>query len=213
MPESQRFVTGNTGIDAVKAIASTKPNTWYSEHEGRVVLLTTHRRENWGDPQTQIAKAALGLLEQFEDILLVVPMHRNPAVRSVLSAVLAGHPRAELIEPPDYAEFVKLMERSDLILTDSGGVQEEAPTFGIPVLVLRDTTERPEGVEAGTAKLVGTDKDKILEEASTILSSDEARIEMARAVSPYGDGLASARIRYVVLEHFGIASPLEAMWG
>ena len=213
VPNSSLFVTGNTGIDAVKAIASSKPNNWYSDHEGRVVLLTTHRRENWGDPQTRIAQAALELLERFDDILVVVPMHRNPAVRSVLSAVMAGHPRVDLIEPPDYAEFVKLMERSDLILTDSGGVQEEAPTFGIPVLVLRDTTERPEGVEAGTAKLVGTDKDKILGEASTILGSDEARIEMARAVSPYGDGMASARIRYVVFEHFGLASPLEAMWG
>jgi len=210
-PESI-FVTGNTGIDAVLAMGSNIQTTWYPEWEGRIVLLTTHRRENWGEPQRQIAHAALRLLDDFPDLLLVVPMHRNPQVREVLTGVLGEHPRARLIEPPDYGDFVPLMKRSTIILSDSGGVQEEAPAFGIPVLVLRDTTERPEGCDAGTAKLVGTEENRIYTEAHVLLSNERAYRLMAHAVSPYGDGKASARIRYVILRHLGIDSEEVPMW-
>ncbi len=207
------YVTGNTGIDAVLQIAGSENQSWFAEHPGRVVLLTTHRRENWGDPQRRIARAARKLLDSHDDVLLVVPMHRNPQVRDVLTAELGDHSRVRLIEPPDYAPFVKLMQRSTLILTDSGGVQEEAPAFGIPVLVLRDTTERPEGVDAGAAKLVGTDEQAIVSEGLSLLEDPATYAAMAHAISPYGDGRAAARIRSTVLRHLGVDSPVEAMWG
>ncbi len=206
------FVTGNTGIDAVRLIAASEKRAWYANRSERVVLLTTHRRENWGEPQQRIAEAAKRIVTAFDDVLLVVPMHKNPQVREVLSSVLGGLPRTELIEPPDYAEFVKLLERSTLVLTDSGGIQEEAPTFGVPVLVLRETTERPEGVHAGTAKLVGTDEDAIVLEATRLLSSSEDYSRMAKALSPYGDGRAACRIRWATLDRFGVTSPQESMW-
>lgn len=205
-------VTGNTGIDAVLQVARTSQEAWYPAHPGRVVLLTTHRRENWGEPQKAIARAALRLVETHQDILLVVPMHKNPQVRELLTSILGNHPRIDLIEPPDYAKFVKLMQRSTIILSDSGGVQEEAPAFGIPVLVLRDTTERPEGVDAGTAKLVGTDEEKIFSEAHILLCDPQAFERMAHAVSPYGDGRAAERIRYILLSKVGIGSPAVSMW-
>lgn len=210
-PESV-FVTGNTGIDAVMATAAGVGTEWFPDHQGRIVLLTTHRRENWGEPQKQIAEAAKELVERFEDVLLVVPMHRNPAVRDTLMGVLGGMSRVRLIEPPDYADFVKLMKRSNLALTDSGGVQEEAPSFGLPVLVLRETTERPEGVDAGTARLVGTDKAAIVSTGMELLGDQVAYDLMAKATSPYGDGKASARIRFVTLRSLGIETPQEAMW-
>jgi UDP-N-acetylglucosamine 2-epimerase (non-hydrolysing) len=207
------FVTGNTGIDAVQRVAEKHEKAWFTEHTGRVLLLTTHRRENWGEPQERIARAALEVVQRFEDLLLVVPMHRNPSVRETLNGVLGGHDRVRLIEPPEYADFVKLMQRASVILTDSGGVQEEAPTFGVPVLVLRETTERPEGVEAGTAKLVGTDLDRIVTETCTLLTDPTALQTMAKAVSPYGDGRASERIRSVVLERLGVPTDKVPMWG
>jgi len=206
------FVTGNTGIDAVLAMAESQGKVWFAEHPGRVVLLTTHRRENWGEPQKQIALAALEIVQAIEDVMLVVPMHRNPDVRSTLLGVLEGHPRVALIEPPDYPDFVTLMRRSDLILTDSGGVQEEAPAFGKPVLVLRETTERPEGVTAGVAALVGSDKDRIVDRALVLLRDASEYQRMSQAVSPYGDGRAAPRIRYLALRMLGIESPEEAMW-
>lgn len=206
------WVTGNTGIDAVLQIAQSEAQTWYPGHSGRVLMLTTHRRENWGEPQQRIARAAKDLVERYQDAVLVVAMHRNPVVRQVLESILGGHPRIHLIEPPDYAPFVKLMQRSTLILTDSGGVQEEAPAFGKPVLVLRDTTERPEGVDAGAAKLVGTDYEAIYRTACVLLDDPAAYSKMSEAVSPYGDGRAAARIRSVVLEALGLESLKEAMW-
>ncbi len=206
------FVTGNTGIDAVLLAAETSQEAWFPEHAGRVLLLTTHRRENWGEPQRNIAQAALTIVEQFPDTLLVVPMHPNPTVRHLLTEVLGAHPRIRLIEPPEYPLFVKLMQRATLILSDSGGVQEEAPAFGIPVLVLRDTTERPEGVTAGTAKLVGTDRDKIVAEGVSLLSDENLYKAMAQAVSPYGDGRAAERVRFHVLNELGIESPSVADW-
>lgn len=209
---SDVLVTGNTGIDAVLQVAANSQVDWYKEHSGRVVLLTTHRRENWGGPQRCIARAARRLVEEFSDVLLVVPMHRNPQVREVLQAELGGHERIDLIEPPEYNKFVKLMQRSKLILSDSGGVQEEAPAFGIPVLVLRDTTERPEGVDAGTSRLVGTDEETIYGAAQRLLSDDAAHREMAQAISPYGDGKAAPRIRYSLLSRMRIDSPQVPMW-
>lgn len=198
----QIFVTGNTGIDAVMHVAEREPQTWYPEHPGRIVLLTTHRRENWGEPQQDIARAALEITNRFPDVHLVVPMHKNPVVRETLEGILSGHPRISLIEPPEYPKFVKLMQRSSLILTDSGGVQEEAPSFGIPVLILRLTTERPEGVDAGCAKLIGTDYDTIVSEASRLLEDEAAYAAMSQAQNPYGDGRAADRIADLVLRHF-----------
>jgi UDP-N-acetylglucosamine 2-epimerase (non-hydrolysing) len=206
------FVTGNTGIDAVRLVADRPGDPWYPGSGDRIVLLTTHRRENWGEPQRRIARAARSLVERFEDVRLVVAMHRNPEVRALLQEVLGGHERIELIEPPEYGRFVKLMQGSHLILSDSGGVQEEAPAFGVPVLVLRETTERPEGVDAGTARLVGTDERFIFETAAQLLSDGATYAGMANAVSPYGDGRASARIRSVILRRLGVPVEEVPMW-
>lgn len=207
------FVTGNTGIDAVLLAAKTSEQFWYPDYPGRIVSMTTHRRENWGQPQVNIAEAALTVVNRFEDVKLVVAMHPNPIVRETLVPILGNHPRIDLIEPPEYSKFVKLMQRSTLMLSDSGGVQEEAPAFGIPVLVLRDTTERPEGVTAGTAKLVGTVKQVIIDEASALLGDPAAYAKMANAVSPYGDGKAAERCRYIMLRSLGIESQEVQMWG
>lgn len=211
-PAERVIVTGNTGIDAVHYVAEREPQSWYQESNERVVLLTTHRRENWGDPQKAICVAAMQLVEEFSDIRLVVPMHRNPRVRETLEDGLGGHARVDLIEPPEYAKFVKLMQRSSLILTDSGGIQEEAPAFGVPVLVLRKTTERPEGVKAGTAKLVGVNREVIYREAHALLSGAPQQDVVAKRVSPYGDGKASARIRYHVLKMLHLSTPEVDAW-
>lgn len=205
--DSDIFVTGNTGIDAVMEIAAQDAAAVEQE---KLVLLTTHRRENWGEPQRQIAQAFRRLLDAHPEYKGVVAMHRNPAVREVLRSVLGDHPRVSLIEPPDYADFIHLIRRSKLILTDSGGVQEEAPSFGIPVLVLRETTERPEGVYAGTARLVGTEEEAVFQAANTLLSSEDEFLKMTNAVSPYGDGKASARVRFHLLKSFGIETPSVA---
>lgn len=205
------FVTGNTGIDAVKFVAKGQGREWYPGDE-RVILLTTHRRENWGEPMANIARAARRIVDAFPDTRLCVALHRNPGVRNVIVPILENHARIDLIDPPDYADFSRLMARSNLILTDSGGVQEEAPAFGRPVLVLRMTTERPEGVDAGVAKLIGTDEEAIFAEGSLLLSDPAIYDSFARSASPYGDGLAAARIRYVLLQSLGIESEPEAMW-
>lgn len=206
------YVTGNTGVDAVLQAAARKEQTWYPDISGRILLLTTHRRENWGDPQRRIARAIRQLLERYDDLMVVVPMHLNPLVRELLVEELGGHERVDLIEPPDYADFVMLMQRAHLILTDSGGVQEEAPSFGKPVLVLRETTERPEGVAAGVAQLVGTDDERIFMSASELLDDADAYAKMAKAVSPYGDGRAAARIRYLALKRLGVNTEEVPMW-
>lgn len=205
------FVTGNTGIDALEVVSKSGVD-WYPDHKGQVLLVTTHRRENWGEPQRNIARAVRRILEVMPDLLVVVPMHRNPSVREVLQAELGLTANAKLIEPPEYADFVQLMRRSSVILTDSGGVQEEAPTFGKPLLVLRTTTERPEGVEAGVAKLIGTDEQRIVDETLALLTKEEAYHDMADRRSPYGDGRASARIRYLLLKSLGIDTVPESMW-
>lgn len=193
-------LTGNTVIDALlqTARANFVPDDpalrAILADPRRIVLVTAHRRENWGEPMARIARAVRQIVEINPGTLAVVALHRNPTVRDTLRPVLDNHPSVQLIEPPDYAPFVKLQQKATLILTDSGGVQEEAPSLGKPVLVLRETTERPEGVAAGTAKLVGTDEEKIVTEASNLLTDKDAYAAMARAASPYGDGQAATRI-------------------
>ncbi|MBS1702694.1 MAG: UDP-N-acetylglucosamine 2-epimerase (non-hydrolyzing) [Armatimonadetes bacterium] len=189
--ESSIFVTGNTGIDAVLQVAKLVPQTWYPDFDGRLILMTMHRRENWGEPMAGVAKAARQLIDEHEDARLVVAMHRNPDVRKTLSEALEGHSRIDLIEPPQYEQFVKLMERSFFILTDSGGVQEEAPSFGKPLLVLRETTERPEGVDAGCARLIGASPANVLEFGRQLFDDKAFYDSMAKAANPYGDGKAS----------------------
>ena len=198
------FVTGNTSIDALRSVAE-KAYAFEDEilrgivaGEKRLILVTAHRRENWGEPMAQIAHALFRLAGEFPDAEIVVAMHRNPVVRETLQKILSGVRGVHLIEPPDYVPFVKLMQRSRLILTDSGGVQEEAPTLGVPILVLRRTTERPEGVDAGTAKLIGTDEETIVAEARELLTNPAAHAQMARAVNPYGEGSAAKQIADVL---------------
>jgi UDP-N-acetylglucosamine 2-epimerase (non-hydrolysing) len=183
-------------------VAEREPQTWFPEHAGRVILMTMHRRENWGDPMATCAKAARQLVDEHPDTLLAVPMHRNPIVREVLEQELGGHDRIHLIEPPEYARFTKLIQRANLILTDSGGVQEEAPSFGIPILVLRNTTERPEGVDAGCAKLIGTNPEALLSEGTRLLNDKVVYSEMSQVKSPYGEGKASAMIVEAIKNYF-----------
>jgi len=160
----------------------------------RVLLATVHRRENWGERLAEIGAGFLQLLERFPDTALLLPLHRNPTVREPLQAFLGSHPRAFLTEPLDYDQLVAAMRGATLVLSDSGGLQEEAPSLGKPVLVLRRTTERPEAVEAGTARLIGTDSVDIVAEASRLLDDPAAYEAMARAHNPFGDGQASGRI-------------------
>ncbi len=189
--------TGNTVIDALLLMAQTAPD-WslpgLDWHGQRVLLATVHRRENWGERLQDIGRGFLELLERFPDTALLLPLHRNPTVREPLQALLGHHPRAFLTEPLDYDRLVAAMRGCTLLLTDSGGLQEEAPALGKPVLVLRRTTERPEAVEAGTARLIGTDSADIVREASRLLEEPEAYDAMARAHNPFGDGQASGRI-------------------
>jgi UDP-N-acetylglucosamine 2-epimerase len=193
-------VTGNTVIDALLTVAAsdyapTEPEAIRAlALPDPVVLVTAHRRENWGAPMERICMAVARLLDETPEASVVFAMHKNPVVRETVMRILGNAPRAMLIEPPDYGPFVKLEQKATLILTDSGGVQEEAPSLGKPVLVLRETTERPEGVAAGTARLVGTDIDRIVSEAKALLTDPASYHAMARAISPYGDGRAAARI-------------------
>jgi UDP-N-acetylglucosamine 2-epimerase (non-hydrolysing) len=201
----QIYQTGNTVIDALLTVAAQHPpcnipKLDWSQY--RVLLATVHRRENWGAPLQDIAQGFLKILDKYPDAALLLPLHRNPTVREPLQALLGSHPRAFLIEPLDYAELVGAMQRCYLLLTDSGGLQEEAPSLGKPVLVLRETTERPEAIAAGTAKLIGTQPDRILQEASELLSNPVAYNTMATAVNPFGDGHASERIVAIVKKYF-----------
>ncbi|HEX2947970.1 MAG TPA: UDP-N-acetylglucosamine 2-epimerase (non-hydrolyzing) [Armatimonadota bacterium] len=208
VPADRIFVTGNTVIDALlwAAEASTiSPElAWVDHLPGPMVLVTAHRRENWGDPLRHACQGMYQLLEQVPDATLVYAVHRNPVVRETAQAVLGNHPRVRLIEPPDYFDFVQLMKRARLILTDSGGIQEEAPSLGVPVLVLRESTERPEAVTAGVARLLGTDQEKIVSQGVQLLTDPIAHAEMAHAANPYGDGRATARIVDIIKAHFGL---------
>ena len=200
-------VTGNTVIDALLLMAESAPEIHFDgldwTHQ-RVILATVHRRENWGERLRDIAQGMLQVLDRFPDTALVLPLHRNPTVREPLQKMLGDHPRVVLTEPLDYDRLVAAMKGSTLLLTDSGGLQEEAPALGKPVLVLRRTTERPEAVDAGTARLVGTDPAEIVEQASRLLENEAAYEEMSRAVNPFGDGQASERILAMCCGHLGI---------
>ncbi|WP_218080399.1 non-hydrolyzing UDP-N-acetylglucosamine 2-epimerase [Anthocerotibacter panamensis] len=190
------YLTGNTVIDALNTIAPacSPPAIPGLDWSKRVLLATVHRRENWGVPLENIARAFRELLERFEDTVLVLPLHPNPVVRQPLEAALASHPRAFLTPPLDYPELVGTLKASTLVLTDSGGLQEEGPALGKPVLVLRETTERPEAIDGGVALLVGTDTEVIVREASRLLLEPVAYERMARAINPFGDGQATERI-------------------
>lgn len=204
------YVTGNTVIDAL--MKTVRPDYEFDDEKlrqidfehHRVILLTTHRRENLGEPMRHIYKALRSVVQKTPDAEIVFPVHRNPLVRQVVNEELAGVDRIHLIEPLDYEPFANLMSRSYLVLTDSGGIQEEAPSLGKPVLVLRNTTERPEAVKAGTVSLIGTNVDVVYETTRRLLTDKKAYEAMSNAVNPYGDGRASERIiqavRYVYNE-------------
>lgn len=204
--EESIYITGNTAIDALK----TTVNESYShsildevvDKGRRLVLLTAHRRENLGEPMRNMFRAVRRLIEKYEDIEVVYPVHMNPVVRELANEILDDLDRVHLIEPLDVFDFHNFASKSYLILTDSGGVQEEAPSLGVPVLVLRDTTERPEGVAAGTLKLAGTEEEAIFGLADELLSDPAQHQSMSKASNPYGDGQASARIVDAILEHF-----------
>ena len=188
------FVTGNTVIDALYQTVRADYKFQHVDASKRVILVTTHRRENLGEPLRQVYKALRALVEEFADIEIIFPVHKNPKVREVVDEELGGLERVCLIDPLDYEPFANLMNRATLILTDSGGVQEEAPALGKPVLVLRDTTERPEALEAGTVKLIGTNQEKVYGAAKLLLTDATEYRKMSEARSPYGDGHAAKRI-------------------
>lgn len=202
------FITGNTVIDAFQT--TVRPDYVFKAPElkdfdpkaKRTVLMTAHRRENLGKPLENICRAVRRLVETFDDIQVVYPVHLNPAVRQVANAILGGVERVHLIAPVDVEDMHNLMARSYLVMTDSGGLQEEAPSCGVPVLVLRTETERPEAVEAGTVKVVGVKEEDIYNEAVTLLTRQDKYDEMAKSVNPYGDGHASQRIVRHLLKVF-----------
>jgi UDP-N-acetylglucosamine 2-epimerase (non-hydrolysing) len=195
-PEDRIVVTGNTAIDALKTTVREEYTHPVLEKIGtdRMILLTAHRRENLGQPMRNMFRAIKRLIEEHDDVQVVYPVHMNPAVREVANEVLGNDPRIHLIEPLEVLDFHNFAARSFIILTDSGGVQEEAPSLGKPVLVLRDTTERPEGIAAGTLKLAGTDEETIYGLAKELLTDEEKYASMSKASNPYGDGEASRRI-------------------
>lgn len=217
VPAESIYVTGNTAIDALLYAAKRKParaavpGEWLRGK--RLVLVTAHRRESWETGIREICLALRELAEVFPDVGVVYAVHPNPIIRAIAEEVLAGVDRVHLITPPDYAPFVELMKRSYLILTDSGGIQEEAPSLGKPILVMRKTTERPEGVKAGCSRLVGTERVGIVKEASRLLRDRRAYEAMAHRANPYGDGKASVRIRQALLYHFGRSKVRPADFG
>lgn len=211
VPEKHVFVTGNTVIDALRMVVR---DEYAFTHEAlsridyarrRVICVTTHRRESFGEPLKNTLRALKEIVRRHSDVEIVLPVHYNPNVRPYVYEVLTGTERIHLIEPLSYEPFVQLMNKSYLIVSDSGGVQEEAPGLGKPVLVLRETTERPEGIEAGTARLVGTDAERIVSAVTELLEDETAYKKMSRAVNPYGDGKAATRIAEVIEKTFAAA--------
>lgn len=202
--EESIFVTGNTVIDALK----TTVNQDYSNelldwvNGNKLILMTAHRRENLGQPMENIFKATRDVVNEYEDLKLIYPVHKNPIVRELAERYLSNHERIRLIEPLEVIDFHNIISRSHIILTDSGGIQEEAPSLGVPVLVLRDTTERPEGVAAGTLKLVGTEYKSVYDNFKQLLDDDKEYLRMSQANNPYGDGKASQRIVKALLDYF-----------
>lgn len=213
------YVTGNTVIDAL--LATVRPGYIFNDpllagldfDNQRLILITTHRRENLGDPMRDIYLALGDVLQTHPDVRVIFPVHKNPAVRRVVQQVLGNSTQVHLIEPMDYEPFVNLMARCHLVLTDSGGMQEEAPSLGKPVLVLRNTTERPEAVEAGTVRLVGTDRAAVRTETERLLDDRSYYRAMAEAVNPYGDGRACHRIVQAVRHAFKLSIDRPAEFG
>ena len=209
-PRSNIYVTGNTVVDAVLAVAATRTGFVDTQLASidftgrRLVLVTAHRRENIGEPLQAICAAVRDVLRDFPDTMAVMPVHPNPRVQSMVFRELSGVERCYLIDPVSYPDMVGLMQECFMVMTDSGGLQEEAPALGKPVLVLRRTTERPEGLRAGTLKLVGVSREGIRREAGILLSNTEKYRQMAESPNPYGDGKASKRIVSGILHHFGL---------
>jgi len=203
VPEERILVTGNTVIDALLGVLRALPSA-PAPNGRRRLLMTMHRRENWGGPIRDVCVAVREVLEARPDVELLFPVHRNPLVREEVGGVLAGHPRVELAEPLDYGELVRAMRDCTLVLTDSGGIQEEAPTLGKPVLVLRRTTERPEAVEAGCARLVGTERAAVRGELMRLLDEPAAYAAMAHVANPFGDGRASERVALALRQRLGL---------
>ncbi|MFD1707733.1 non-hydrolyzing UDP-N-acetylglucosamine 2-epimerase [Siminovitchia sediminis] len=202
--EESIFITGNTVIDALKTTVKEQYSHEVLDKVGtdKLILLTAHRRENIGEPMRSIFRAVKRLVNEHDDVQVVYPVHRNPVVRELAAEILEDDPRIHLIEPLDVIDFHNFASQSYLIMTDSGGVQEEAPSLGVPVLVLRDTTERPEGVQAGTLKLAGVKEDRIYRLAHELLTDSKEYEKMARAFNPYGDGEASKRILKAIQYYF-----------
>lgn len=200
--ESDIYVTGNTAIDTLKTTVKSNYTNEIIDKIGndRIILLTAHRRENLGDTMKNMFLAIKKIVEEFNDVQVVYPVHLNPKVRDVADEILGDNKKIHLIEPLNVVDFHNFMEKSYIIMTDSGGIQEEAPSLGKPVLVLRDTTERPEGVEAGTLKLVGTNKDNIYEATKELLTDKELYKAMSTASNPYGDGFASKYIVDIIID-------------
>ncbi|MFU1795911.1 non-hydrolyzing UDP-N-acetylglucosamine 2-epimerase [Paenibacillus azoreducens] len=204
--ESRIYVTGNTVTDVFQY--TVQPDYQHPVLEWaagkKLILMTAHRRESQGEPHMNIFRAVKRIADEFEDIAIVYPVHPSPAVKEPAHAVLGGHPRIKLIDPLDVVDLHNFYPHTHLILTDSGGLQEEAPSFGVPVLVLRDTTERPEGIDAGILELVGTDEQNVYERTRALLTDQTLYDSMSKAANPYGDGKASQRIVQAILHHFGI---------
>ncbi|ASK62079.1 UDP-N-acetylglucosamine 2-epimerase (non-hydrolyzing) [Virgibacillus phasianinus] len=198
------FITGNTAIDALKTTVDKAYGSPILDEVGgkRLVLMTAHRRENLGNNMEQMFRAIKRLVEEHDDVQVIYPVHLNPVVQETAAEILGNDDRIKLIEPLGVVDFHNFASRAHLILTDSGGVQEEAPSLGVPVLVLRDTTERPEGIDAGTLKLAGTDEDTIFNLANELLSDKQAHDKMSKASNPYGDGKASMRIADAIAGYF-----------
>ncbi|WP_308280725.1 non-hydrolyzing UDP-N-acetylglucosamine 2-epimerase [Priestia sp. TSO9] len=202
--EETLFITGNTAIDALKTTVLEEYSHPVLDRVGndRLILLTAHRRENLGEPMRNMFRAIKRIVEEHDDVQVVYPVHLNPVVRELADEVLGNDSRIQLIEPLEVVDFHNFASRAHIILTDSGGVQEEAPSLGVPVLVLRDTTERPEGIEAGTLKLAGVEEETIYSLAKELLTNEEEYARMSKASNPYGDGLASKRIADAISEYF-----------
>ncbi|MBP1045885.1 UDP-N-acetylglucosamine 2-epimerase (non-hydrolyzing) [Enterococcus sp. BWM-S5] len=199
---SDIYVTGNTAIDALETTVKSSYHNAELDWVGtdRLILITAHRRENLGEPMEHMFRAIRRIVDEHEDVKAIYPIHLNPKVREIADKYLSGDDRIRLIEPLEVVDFHNFMERSYLILTDSGGIQEEAPSLGKPVLVMRDTTERPEGIAAGTLKLVGTDEETIYKNFKQLLEDPQEYERMSHASNPYGDGLASKRIADILEE-------------
>ncbi|WP_127497906.1 non-hydrolyzing UDP-N-acetylglucosamine 2-epimerase [Paenibacillus glycanilyticus] len=206
--EASIYVTGNTATDVFQYTVDpsfSHPVIEWAKGK-RMILMTAHRREALGEPHRNIFRAVKRIADEHEDVAIVYAVHPNPAVREPANEILGNHPRIQLIEPLDVFEFHNFYPHAYMIMTDSGGLQEEAPSFGVPTLVLRDTTERPEGIEAGTLELVGTDEDTVYNRARALLNDAALYEKMSKSANPYGDGQASARIVQAILHHFGRTS-------